>query len=72
VKATQAGRWGKVPALQRLLTCSFSGKALRTRTSAAWVLEGDFLAEIGRIIQANKQAKAGELITHLPRRSEAG
>src|SRR5499433_4169737 len=28
VKATQAGRWGKVRALQRLLTHSFSGKAL--------------------------------------------
>lgn len=28
VKAQQAGRWGKVKALQRLLTHSFSGKAL--------------------------------------------
>ena len=28
VKATQAGRWGKVKALQRLLTRSFSAKAL--------------------------------------------
>lgn len=27
VKATQQGRWGKVKALQRLLTRSFSGKA---------------------------------------------
>lgn len=31
VKATQAGRWGKVKALQRLLTCSFSGKALAVK-----------------------------------------
>ncbi|HLF27737.1 MAG TPA: group II intron reverse transcriptase/maturase [Anaerolineae bacterium] len=31
VKATQAGRWGKVKALQRLLTHSFSGKALAVR-----------------------------------------
>jgi RNA-directed DNA polymerase len=31
VKATQEGRWGKVKALQRLLTCSFSGKALAVR-----------------------------------------
>src|SRR5205809_192467 len=31
VKATQAGRWGKVKALQRLLTRSFSGKALAVR-----------------------------------------
>ena len=28
VKAVQAGRWGKVKALQHLLTRSFSGKAL--------------------------------------------
>jgi len=31
VQATQAGRWGKVKALQRLLTHSFSGKALAVR-----------------------------------------
>src|SRR5436190_16704031 len=31
VKATQAGRWGKVKALQHLLTRSFSGKALAVR-----------------------------------------
>ena len=31
VKATQAGRWGKVKALQYLLTHSFSGKALAVR-----------------------------------------
>lgn len=31
VKATQAGRWGKVKTLQRLLTCSFSGKALAVK-----------------------------------------
>jgi RNA-directed DNA polymerase len=31
VKATQAGRWGKVQALQRLLTHSFSGKALAVK-----------------------------------------
>jgi RNA-directed DNA polymerase len=31
VKATQAGRWGKVRALQHLLTHSFSGKALAVR-----------------------------------------
>jgi RNA-directed DNA polymerase len=31
VKATQAGRWGKVKALHRLLTHSFSGKALAVR-----------------------------------------
>jgi RNA-directed DNA polymerase len=31
VKATQEGRWGKVKALQRLLTRSFSGKAMAVR-----------------------------------------
>jgi RNA-directed DNA polymerase len=31
VKATQEGRWGKVRALQRLLTRSFSGKALAVK-----------------------------------------
>src|SRR5215470_451625 len=31
VKAVQAGRWGKVRALQHLLTHSFSGKALAVR-----------------------------------------
>ena len=31
VKATQEGRWGKVKALQRLLTYSFSGKALAVK-----------------------------------------
>jgi RNA-directed DNA polymerase len=31
VKATQEGRWGKVKALQHLLTCSFSGKAIAVK-----------------------------------------
>src|SRR5208283_5285402 len=31
VKAEQEGRWGKVKALQRLLTHSFSGKALAVK-----------------------------------------
>jgi RNA-directed DNA polymerase len=31
VKATQEGRWNKVKALQRLLTCSFFGKALAVK-----------------------------------------
>jgi RNA-directed DNA polymerase len=31
VKAAQEGRWGKVKALQHLLTHSFSGKALAIR-----------------------------------------
>jgi RNA-directed DNA polymerase len=31
VKATRESRWGKVKVLQRLLTCSFSGKALAVK-----------------------------------------
>jgi RNA-directed DNA polymerase len=31
VQATKAGKWGKVKALQRLLTCSYSGKVLAVR-----------------------------------------
>lgn len=31
VKATKEGRWNKVKALQRLLTCSFHGKALAVK-----------------------------------------
>ena len=31
VKATQEGRWGKVKVLQRLLTISFSGKAIAVK-----------------------------------------
>jgi RNA-directed DNA polymerase len=31
VKATQEGRWGKVKVLQRLLTRSFSGRALAVK-----------------------------------------
>ena len=31
VKATQAGRWGKVKALQRLLTRSYSAKVLAVK-----------------------------------------
>jgi len=31
VKAVEKGRWGKAKALQRLLTRSFSGKALAVR-----------------------------------------
>ena len=36
VKATQEERWGKVKALQRLLTHSFSGRALAVRRGYCW------------------------------------
>ena len=38
VKATKEKRWGKVKALQRLLTHSFSGKALAVRREVASVI----------------------------------
>jgi RNA-directed DNA polymerase len=43
VKATQEKRWGKVKALQRLLTCSFSGKALAVKrvTDTRPVMDAD-------------------------------
>src|SRR6201998_1541473 len=31
VQATKAGKWGRVRALQRLLTCSYSGKVTAVR-----------------------------------------
>ena len=35
VQAIKAGRWNKVKALQRLLTCSYSGKVLAVRKMRA-------------------------------------
>ena len=37
VKATREGRWGKVQALQLLLTHSFSGKALAVKRVTEWM-----------------------------------
>jgi hypothetical protein len=44
VKATRAGRWGKVKALQRLLTHSFSGK-IKARERPEWMESSGKLRE---------------------------
>ena len=62
VKATREGRWGKVKTLQRLLTCSFSGKALAVKRvtenqgrrtpgvdSVSWTTPADKLTAIGSL-----------------------
>jgi RNA-directed DNA polymerase len=61
VKATKEGKWGKVKALQRLLTHSFSGKALAVRR----VTENDGGATPGvdKIIWDTPEKKATALAT---------
>src|SRR5580700_7093551 len=62
VKATREGRWGKVKTLQRLLTGSFSGKALAVKRvtenqgrrtpgvdSVSWTTPADKLTAIGSL-----------------------
>ena len=62
VKATRESRWGKVKTLQRLLTCSFSGKALAVKRvtenqgrrtpgvdSVSWTTPADKLTAIGSL-----------------------
>src|SRR5271168_2838684 len=62
VKATREGRWGKVKTLQRLLTCSFSGRALAVKRvtenqgrrtpgvdSVSWTTPADKLTAIGSL-----------------------
>jgi RNA-directed DNA polymerase len=56
VKATQAGRWGKVKALQRLLTHSFSGKALAVRRVTE--NQGKHTPGVDQIIWNTPQKKA--------------
>jgi len=58
VKATQAGKWGKVKALQHLLTHSFSGKALAVRRVTE--NQGKRTAGVDRVIwdTPTKKAKA--------------
>ena len=69
VKATQEGRWGKVKALQRLLTCSFSGKALAVkrvtenqgkRTSG---VDGEIWRSSGVQTQSHRHVAAARLST---------
>ncbi len=61
VKATKEGRWGKVKALQRLLTHSFSGKAMAVRR----VTENDGGATPGvdKIIWDTPEEKAAAVAT---------
>jgi RNA-directed DNA polymerase len=68
VKATREGRWGKVKTLQRLLTCSFSGKALAVKRvtenqgrrtpgvdSVSWTTPADKLTAIGSLCHRSVQ-----------------
>jgi len=61
VKATKEGKWGKVKAVQRLLTHSFSGKALAVRR----VTENDGGATPGvdKIIWDTPEKKATAIAT---------
>jgi RNA-directed DNA polymerase len=56
VKATQEGRWGKVRALQHLLTHSFSGKALAVRRVTE--NHGKHTAGVDRVIWDTPEKKA--------------
>src|SRR5258705_7277547 len=55
VKATRAGRWNKVKALQWLLTCSFSGKALAVRRVTG--NQGKRTSGVDRVIWSSPASK---------------
>ncbi|GAA5531298.1 hypothetical protein Hgul01_05123 [Herpetosiphon gulosus] len=59
VKATQEGRYGKVKALQRLLTRSFSGKALAVRRVTE--NQGKRTSGVDRILWDTPAKKAGAM-----------
>jgi len=61
VKATQAGRWGKVKALQRLLTHSFSGKALAVKRVTE--NQGKHTPGVDRVIWDTPAKKAAAIPT---------
>src|SRR6202008_1748374 len=61
VKATQEGRWGKVKALQHLLTRSFSGKALAVRRVTE--NEGSQTAGVDQILWDTPKQKAEAVAT---------
>src|SRR2546421_10617018 len=56
VEATQAGKWGKVKALQHLLTHSFSGKALAVRRVTQ--NDGSQTARVDQVIWETPKQKA--------------
>jgi len=55
VKATQEERWGKVKALQRLLTCSFCGKALAVKRVTE--NKGKRTSGVDRVLWSTSQSK---------------
>src|SRR5881275_806722 len=61
VKATKDGKWGKVKALQRLLTHSFSGKALAVRRVTE--NDGGATAGVDQIIWNTPEKKATAIAT---------
>jgi RNA-directed DNA polymerase len=65
VKASQVGRWGKVKALQWLLTCSFSGKALAVKRVTE--NKGKRTPGVDRVLWSKPQSKL-KAIASLQRR----
>jgi RNA-directed DNA polymerase len=65
VKASQMGRWGKVKVLQRLLTCSFSGKALAVKRVTE--NKGKRTSGVDRVLWSTPQSKL-KAIASLQRR----
>jgi RNA-directed DNA polymerase len=65
VKATQEKRWGKVKALQRLLTHSFSGKALAVRRVTE--NQGKKTPGVDQVIWDTPEKKARDLHDLSPR-----
>ena len=61
VKATKEGRWGKVKALQRVLTHSYSGKALAVRRVAE--NKGGATPGVDQVIWDTPQKKATAIAT---------
>ena len=56
VKATQEGRWNKVKVLQRLLTHSFSGKALAVKRVTE--NQGKRTSGVDRVIWSTPESKS--------------
>ena len=65
VKASREGRWSKVKALQRLLTCSFSGKALAVKRVTE--NKGKRTSGVDRVLWSTPQSKL-KAIASLQRR----
>ena len=61
VKATQEGRWGKVKALQWLLTHSFSGKALAVKRVTE--NQGKHTPGVDRVIWSTPAAKSQAILS---------